>query len=213
MSRPLEHKRKQSCSSWFVVRQLLDVSLEFDITVLETLEKPRSPGNFCWWTARRNTTRLNDAERWWIAYARALRWPLTNICDGGEGAPGRRMSAETRAKIGARNKIQMSRPQMKEAARRSFRAKVNTPEAIARMAASKRNQVVPTDVRLKISNKMKGRPKSEETKRRMSEAKKNQSPETRAKNSAAQKGRKKTPEHIARSVAAKREKWLSRQTK
>jgi len=47
---------------------------------------------------------LADAERFWIANIRATGAELLNHCDGGEGAVGRCVSAETRAKIAAANK-------------------------------------------------------------------------------------------------------------
>jgi NUMOD3 motif len=44
---------------------------------------------------------LDEAERFFIAYFRSLGHVLTNATDGGEGAPGVRLSAETRAKMSA----------------------------------------------------------------------------------------------------------------
>lgn len=41
----------------------------------------------------------NDRERWWIAYARQLAWPLTNATDGGDGSPGHMCSQETRDRM------------------------------------------------------------------------------------------------------------------
>jgi hypothetical protein len=42
---------------------------------------------------------LYEAERGWIAYFRSMGCPLTNLTDGGEGVPGHRVEASTRAKI------------------------------------------------------------------------------------------------------------------
>ena len=42
---------------------------------------------------------VGERERWWIAYARAWGWPLTNHTDGGEGVPGHNHSAESREKM------------------------------------------------------------------------------------------------------------------
>jgi Spy/CpxP family protein refolding chaperone len=40
-----------------------------------------------------------DAEVWWIAYGKALGWPLTNLTAGGEGALGMSHSKESRDRI------------------------------------------------------------------------------------------------------------------
>ena len=42
-------------------------------------------------------------ERRWIARLRAEGCSLTNLTDGGEGTPGRKVSAETRAKVSRSN--------------------------------------------------------------------------------------------------------------
>jgi group I intron endonuclease len=47
---------------------------------------------------------LCQAERRWIASARAQGWPLTNLTDGGDGLGGHKFSSEHRAKISAANK-------------------------------------------------------------------------------------------------------------
>lgn len=53
------------------IRSLRFSNLAYSITVLER------PGE----------ENLQDAERWWIAYGKALGWPLTNVYASGAGGP------------------------------------------------------------------------------------------------------------------------------
>jgi len=70
MARPREHRKTYRattyCSSW--IRSLRRIDLDYEIVVLEVLK---------------DTDELAEAERWWIAYGRACRWPLTNTMSGG----------------------------------------------------------------------------------------------------------------------------------
>ncbi len=88
---------------------------------------------------------LDVAEVAWIATGRALGWPLTNGADGGVGSPGRVLSAETKAKIGAANKGAKRRsrtPAEIEANRRLHVGKKRSLETKARIAASKKGALL-----------------------------------------------------------------------
>jgi hypothetical protein len=52
------------------LRQLESAGVKFDSYVLDVAESPAA---------------LNELEVWWIAYGRALGWPLTNMTGGGDG--------------------------------------------------------------------------------------------------------------------------------
>jgi len=87
---------------------------------------------------------LCDAEIFWIAYFRKMGCPLTNLTDGGEGTMGRKVSIETRAKIGSSNK-----------------GKVRSPELFAKMSAirkGKKKGAMSTVTRKKLSIAHKKRP-------------------------------------------------------
>lgn len=79
------HYRPKLCyhkSHW--IRQLVALGLSPGIQLLEEVLVDDD-----WRTA----------EIRWIAYGRSQGWPLTNMTDGGEGAPGRVLSEETKRRI------------------------------------------------------------------------------------------------------------------
>ncbi len=82
-----------------------------------------------------------DAERRWIAHFRAEQAPLTNLTDGGEGAPGYIPSAETRAKMSA---VHRGRRNSDDAIARSaagLRGRKQSPGHVAKLAAARRGRV------------------------------------------------------------------------
>mgnify|MGYP003575081567 CR=1 FL=1 len=195
MDRPREHRKPSRTaepsyrSSW--IKSLLAEDLVYDIVVLEEAQSREA---------------LLDLERWWVAYGRACGWPLTNLTDGGDGMFGHKMSAETRAKIGA-----------------AFRGRKCSPEHVAKVVASLKGRPVSSETRAKMSatakasgrrpsrlavekaiavNKSRGW--SEEARAKHAQYK--HSNETRAKMSASHKGRAKSPEHRASLRAA----WVLR---
>ena len=91
MYRPRSHtktrelKKTSHKSSW--IKSLHAVGLRYTIVVLEA-----EPAD------------IVAAERFWIAYGRACGWPLTNLTEGGDGAPGWRHSVATRAAMSATRK-------------------------------------------------------------------------------------------------------------
>jgi len=90
MKRPKMHKREsghnQHKDRW--IAQMRAEGLDFEIVMLQ----------------ESSAETLSSDERWWIAYGRAIAWPLTNLTDGGEGGvtfAGRKHSVEARAKMSA----------------------------------------------------------------------------------------------------------------
>lgn len=138
---------------------------------------------------------LSDAERRWIAYGRANGWRLTNLTDGGDGAPGFNPSPETREKlrrvmIGNKFALGHTHKTSDETRRKISIAHKGRTHGLG----SKRTE----ETRAKMSAGQKARyalrPVSEETIAKMSVAKLgtkvNQSPELRAKRVAAMLGNK-----------------------
>ena len=87
---------------------------------------------------------LEAVERWWIAYGRALGWPLTNLTAGGEGSAGRPVSPETRAKMRASNLGQKRHPSVGQAIAAKHRGRVFSPETLAKMRIANRFKRVGT---------------------------------------------------------------------
>ena len=89
-TRPYAHRRDAKSSritakcKWLV--DLFDAGLDYSIVVLEAVDQPLLKSNCHWWLNNRNMTLLSETECWWIAYGRALGWPLKNQTDGGDGA-------------------------------------------------------------------------------------------------------------------------------
>ena len=83
MARPRSHgapatlaRNKQHSGNW--IREVQAKGLTYEIVVLEQTVKEE----------------LDSVEVWWIAYGRALGWPLTNHSIGGKGSRGRVMPEE-----------------------------------------------------------------------------------------------------------------------
>lgn len=133
MRRPRNHgeaarlKARTYCAAW--VHSLHAAGLTYTIVVLEHGPKDQ----------------LSDIERWWIAYGRACGWPLTNLTDGGDGAPGVVRSAESRAAAaerirGDRNPAKRPEVQAKISAATQGRGR-GVPKSVAtraRMSAAAR---------------------------------------------------------------------------
>lgn len=122
----------------------------------------------------RDAADLNDAERFWIAQARGLGWPLTNLTSGGGGARGFKISAETIAK------------------RRATRAANNHPPP-----------VVSAEARQKLSAAHAGKPWSAERRAAYDPNRKLPTPsaESRNKMRLAKLGRKLSPSHKTKIAA------------
>ena len=115
---------------------------------------------------------LNGAERTWVAELRLRGCPLTNLTDGGGGATGWKASAETLQR-------------MSESQLRSWASNPSRAEALRR-----------PEVRAKISASLTGKSAAPATRRLMSVSQLLRGPrsvETRARMSAAQRGRSRGP--------------------
>lgn len=141
---------------------------------------------------------LDACEIAWIAFARSESWALTNLTDGGEGAlhpspeaaekkrkamMGHAVSAETRAKISAANKIAHTRPETKERMRAVIAAS-KSPEAIEKIRQANLGRKASEETRALMSRNRKLRPPaSAEHRKNLSEAGKGRvfSEESRAK--------------------------------
>jgi len=146
LARPMEHRRpsKQGLGykgRW--IRDLYSMGLTFSVVVLQELPDKGI---------------LNQAEIHWIAYFRALGCKLTNLTDGGDGAPPGPKSAEYRAKfsagmMGHRNGL----GPRSEAARQSMKVKhwSKDPErravAAAHISAGLTGRVLSEEIKRKIS--------------------------------------------------------------
>ena len=69
------------------LKSLRDVGLRPEVEVIETVERDA----------------VKDAERFWIAYFRAMGCPLTNLTVGGDGNYGWQMPEDVKRKIGAKS--------------------------------------------------------------------------------------------------------------
>jgi len=182
------------------IRSLLAQGLIYRIEVLEECDSPDA---------------VAKAECAWIARKRAEGCPLTNATDGGEGCVGRRLSDETRRKIGLANA-----------------ARLNTPEARAKGAATRRGVPLDPERSKKLHEGNKGRKRTPEHCQRQSERQKDQRlpdaayvatverskgkpipADVRAKMSASLRGRVFTPEHRAKLAAAGMGHGMSEETK
>lgn len=125
MSRPRAHRGvirgNTKHDTW--LKSLRSRGLDFEIAVLES-----------------DCADLNASEQWWIAYGRALGWPLTNHTDGGDGCKRRPASAETRLKLS-----------------KALRGRTFSPEWRARISASKRGTVTTAETRAKLAETSRGR--------------------------------------------------------
>jgi hypothetical protein len=192
-------------SAW--VREILDAGLK---PVLEIVE--------------RDVLDWAEAERRWISELRSSGAALVNSTDGGPGAPGYVMTEENREKL---RQLMLGNRRL-----------VPTQEVRAKMSASaksawknpNRKQAPPRTAEhtQKIANALRGRKASEETRRRLSEARANPSEETRQKLREAtlsrpeeqrkafgqmNKGRTFSEEHRANMAEAARRRWAREREK
>jgi hypothetical protein len=102
-------------------------------------------------------------EKYLISFWREnSKYGICNITDGGEGKLGIKLSEETKRKIGEKNRIKLTG------------RKITNPETIKKLSISSKKRMT-DDVRKQISERMKNRVVSDETKRKLSEAKKGKS--------------------------------------
>lgn len=128
-----------------------------------------------------DASKLSDAERFWIASLRATGAILLNHTDGGEGTPGRVMSAPMRTRLreaSLGNQHALGKKQVLSIAQRATlanRARLRSGSAeirakISRTLSGRKTQPCPLARRLAISSSLRGHPVSAETRQRQSEA-------------------------------------------
>jgi len=119
-----EHLRERSAchrSKW--LQSLAARGLEPEMVILERIE-----GAWPW----------QEAERFWIAFARRHAWPITNNTSGGDGVPD--LPDETRRRMAA-----------------TWKGRKHKPETIAKLRAARKLRVTSTETRQKMSNAHRGR--------------------------------------------------------
>lgn len=99
-----------------------------------------------------------ECEREWIAFYKSAGARLTNLTDGGEGAPGYVPTPETRARIAAAGRGRKMSDETKAKLVAATKGVKRTPEARERMRQAQRNKVyTPTpETRAKMSAARKG---------------------------------------------------------
>lgn len=184
------------------IKQLEAAGLSYEIAVLA----PSTPET------------LKADEIWWIAYARASGWPITNLTDGGDGTlgwvpppeyrakisarfKGRKFTPEHLAKIAAKHRGRKATDEARENMRRAHTGKTQPPETIAKRNATRAATLAATEAaRFRPALRVNLIGNLDVTPRR-----KPNPPitaETRAKMADAKRGRKQAPETIARRAAA-----------
>ncbi len=142
-----------------------------------------------------------EAEKYWIAYFRAIGCRLTNSTDGGEGNLGWCPSEETRAKMSAASQRTMANPAARQAVSAVHKGKIISSEhkAVVSKATTERWKTWRAN----------GSYTSPETRAKLSASQtgKRMTPETVAKMSATLRGKPKSPEHRAALAAHLKAVW------
>jgi len=188
------------------IAQLLALDLAPLVRILQVCETPGG---------------LADAEVAWIAHGRADGWPLTNATEGGEGTPGRRVSAETREKVRAKlkghpaliaaNAGKTLSPEHREKIAAAQRGKTQSAERVERHAAAIRGKPMHLNTRAALLAALVGHKCSDETRAKMSAARKSRpkrplTPAERAQRVAVNKAAH-TPEAKAKRSASTLRLW------
>jgi len=148
LSRPQKHANPSRLKNVFThnanwIRGLLEHKLMYEVEVLET-----TTPQF-----------LAEAEKFWIGYYRMIGANLTNLTDGGEGAPGYKQSPEHRQKIGLSNKGKGRRGGPRVPLSQSTKLKISqansgkirSPEVGASIAARQTGRQLSAATKLKMS--------------------------------------------------------------
>lgn len=146
--RPSSHRQPNALkgsstrlSNW--VRKLQSCDLTYEVVVLE----------YCAQDA------LSAAEIWWIAYGKALGWPLTNLTSGGEGTKGYVTPDSVKAKLSAAQKLYMANPESRAKVSAKLSNRVISESTKAKFRGDL-SRVKRPEVRAKISAALKGKAKS-----------------------------------------------------
>lgn len=177
------------------IREMASVGVTYSITVLEECA---------------NQAEAIEAERRWIAHGRAHGWPLTNLTEGGEGLRG--ASESTRRKIGEHARRRMADPEFRERVIGARRGKPLPEEWRRNLSIAGRGKKRSPEVGRKISARQTGRkrgPVRQEVREaiRQKMLQREITPEHRANISAGLRGRRKSPEAVAKMAEAQRRIW------
>jgi hypothetical protein len=190
LARPRSGRYRAKCGSW--IASLKSLGMRHGIVVLGEFDT--SDG-------------LYEKEQWAIVYGRSLGWRLTNMTDGGPGL--QNPSPETRARCSAAHKGRRMSPEaiakMKEAQRRRVEQGWKpSAETLERMRKAQLGRKQSPDAIMRSAMAHRGLRRSEETRRKMSEAAKivNADPARRKRLSEVHRDRVFTEEHRAKMRAA-----------
>lgn len=199
MERPRAHmspsnRAKQHLPVVRWINKLIAHEQKYEIAIVETCK---------------SAIQLCEAERFYIAYLRSLGVKLLNCTDGGEGAPGVKLSEERKRQISVRFKGKKLSEEHR--AKLSKSARQRDPAHLERLRSYGRNMTAETRAKMSVAHSGKplsdkhhnsltrhlqrvgfyrrGTKRTPETIAKMSAAANNPSFETRAKMSAAQRRR------------------------
>ncbi len=191
---------------------LAALAREGHLPVFEVLES----GNGQEWAA---------AEMRWIKVCRDLGHPLTNLTNGGEGAPGRVLSAKTKERIrqkhlgktmGAAARAKMSAAKIgNKPSNLAQLAQISrlprSADHIAKVAAARRGQKQPAEAVRLQAERLRGRKLSAEHKAKIAAAGIGRvlNADAKARISAAQSGRIRSAEERRRVSMGQRKRWDS----
>lgn len=175
--RPRSHTCKSVQSKTYVynwIRSLQAVGAKPQIKVLETFDSAEP---------------LAECEQFYISYLRSLGARLTNLTDGGDGVPGRKVSIEERKRISESNKVWQTEAARKQISDR-LKEYYKDPAARARLSENAKRQFTDPESRKKAGEKSAARFNDPAFRKKMSDSQKKRfaDPEERARLSAQRKG-------------------------
>lgn len=157
LKRPQEHGRKGrgngKCKNW--VASILKIGLKCGIEVLECCE---------------TLDELSAAEVRWIKKGRESGWRLTNMTDGGEGAPGHIKSKGTRIKLSMSATSRQSNPEVRDRIRCQLLGHEVSKETRDKISKSLKGRKLPKSHSENIQKALKGRVFTENHRQKLSEA-------------------------------------------
>ena len=152
------------------------------------------------------------AESHWIRHYRSLGYDLTNHTDGGEGAPGRRHTAEAKARMSEKRRGRKPTPQALAAARAATLGKSRPAHVVAAMRSKLRGREKSAEHRKNLAASKLGKKLSDAHRKKLSEAHQKRSPEERKRQArhAALSQRPASEEKRRRISEAKKAWWAIR---
>lgn len=124
LSAHVSRARKGGSYKYHWIAQLLDLGLRPTIEIIES-----GSGDH------------KDPERRWIAYYRSIGCRLTNLTDGGDGAPGYHPTEEIRRKMSIAHTGRKQTPESTAKTAAALRGRKQSVEHIARLSASRKGHI------------------------------------------------------------------------